>query len=179
MTIYCTYNQICLGEWVSTEASRALSASVIARELHGALAEMAMGKASGPNGVIIEFFKEYWDTIHEDYLAMVNAAINTKVFPPGVNKGLISLIHKGECGEQLTNWCLITLLNAAYKLFAKMLQWRLQPVLVEIISIDQLAFLPRRLILDNILMTHETLSGPSTRINPLSFSNSTFQRPMT
>jgi hypothetical protein len=50
------------------------------------------------------------------------------------------------------------LLNVSYKLFAKALQIRLQPILMEIISCNQSAFLSMRFILDNIFLTYETIT---------------------
>lgn len=45
-----------------------------------------------------------------------------------------------------------------YKIYAKALQLRLQPVLMEVINFDQSAFLPMRFILDNLLLTQETMA---------------------
>jgi hypothetical protein len=42
--------------------------------------------------------------------------------PAGVTRDLILLLHKGGERNRLTNWRSITLLNVAYKLFAKVLQ---------------------------------------------------------
>jgi hypothetical protein len=50
------------------------------------------------------------------------------------------------------------LLNISYKIYAKALQLRLQPVLMEVINCEQSAFLPLRFILDNILLTQETMA---------------------
>lgn len=72
----------------------------------------------------------------------------------GLTNGLISLIHKGGECEKLSNWRPITLLNVAYKIYTKALQLRLQPILMEVISFDQSAFLPMQFILDNILLTY-------------------------
>lgn len=44
-----------------------------------------------------------------------------------------------------------------YKIYAKALQLRLQPVLMETISFDQSVFLPLRFILDNLVLTQETM----------------------
>lgn len=53
---------------------------------------------------------------------------------------------------------------------------RLQPVLSEIISDDQSAFLPGRFILDNIMMTHETLDWARHSHQPLIFFKLDFSR---
>lgn len=89
--------------------------------------------------------------------------------PSGVTAGLIILFHKGG-GRCCLNSCLnITLLNTAYKVFAKALQ-RLQPVLMEVVSLDQSSFLSMRFILDNIFLTNETIHHAKKTSQPLVFS---------
>jgi hypothetical protein len=77
--------------------------------------------------------------------------------PHGMNKGLIVLLFKGGDRELLTNWRSVTLLNVAYKIVAKALQKRIQPIMSEIIHEDQTSFLPMRYILDNVLLQHEAI----------------------
>jgi hypothetical protein len=147
----------CIGNKL-TEGMRAdLAAPISMHELDEALKGMTAGKALGPDGVMTEFSKIYWDLISEDFLAMVCGAVESRRLPLGVTKGLVPLLYKGERKKHLTNWRPITLLNVGYKLFAKVLQLWLQPILMEIVSFDWLVFLPMRFILDNILLTHETL----------------------
>jgi hypothetical protein len=142
---------------LSAAIKERLRAPITLAELDAALQGMPSGKALGPEGVITEFYKKFWNLIKVDYMEMVYKAVRANRFPPGVTKGAITLLHKGQERGRLTNWRPITLLNVAYKLYAKTLQLRLQPVLMEIISQDQSAFLPLRFILDNILLTHETI----------------------
>jgi hypothetical protein len=105
----------------------------------------------------MEFYKCLWPTIGPEFHTMICEAILQGSFPRGVNEGLIVLLHKGGPRDSLNNWRPITLLNVSYKLFAKALQKRLQPILMEVISHDQSAFLPMRFILDNIFLTYETI----------------------
>jgi hypothetical protein len=138
-------------------------------ELTQALKEMAAQKAPGPDGVTIEFCKALWPTITEDYHAMLLHSYAKGALPTSVTEGLISLLHKGGGRTTLNNWRPITLLNVTYKIFAKALQIRLQPILMEFISPDQSSFLPMRFILDNIFLTGEctvdrTRSGISHKL---------------
>lgn len=71
--------------------------------------------------------------------------------------------------QDLNYWRPITLLTSIYKIYAKILQLRLQPLLSDVISPEQTAFLPLRYILDNIVVTHETLHWAKASRQPLVF----------
>ena len=59
-----------------------------------------------------------------------------------ITHGPIALLFEGEDRLKLTNWRHATLLNSTFKDFAKALQRRFQPLLVEVIDSDQTAFFP-------------------------------------
>ena len=89
---------------------------------------------------------------------MVQKSVKDGGFPNGVTKGLIILLPKCSDLHLLNNWRPITLLNISYKIFAKALQLCVKDPLSELISPDQSAYLKNRFILDNIMLTQETLS---------------------
>jgi hypothetical protein len=122
-----------------------LARPLLLSELSKALMDMASGKSPGLDGITTEFYKCLWPTIKAKYHQMIMDSISREALPSGATEGLIALLHKGRLRDSLNNWRPITLLNVLYKFFAKALQIRLQPVLMEIISPDQSAFLPMRL----------------------------------
>jgi hypothetical protein len=146
-----------------------LSASVSVGELQKALSEMKLGKSSGPDGIILEFYREYWPLIGEEYLSMIQDSIRTSRFPAGVTTSMIALLFKSRVRAALSNWHPITLLNLSYKIYAKALQLQVQLILMETISHEQLAFLPLRFILDNILLTQQTMAWASQSQQALFF----------
>jgi hypothetical protein len=113
-----------------------LKAPLKLEELTKAVGEMARTKAPGPDGIIIEFYQTLWPVIGKDYWQMAQEAIRSGSFPKGVIEGVISLLYKGGTCNTLNSWRPITLLNTSYKVFAKTLQLRLQPILMEVISPD-------------------------------------------
>ena len=147
-----------LTDSLSGHTKSLLSAPITIQELQQALADMKTGKSPGPDGIILEFYRIFWDLIEEEYLQMIRDGISKGELPFGVTQGTIALLYKGGIRQALTNWRPITLLNISYKIYAKALQLRLQPVLTDIVSSTQSAFLPRRFILDNLLLTQETIS---------------------
>jgi hypothetical protein len=45
-------------------------------------------------GLIVEFYKVYWEVIGSDFHEMIQEAVRLGRLPTGVTKGLISLLHK-------------------------------------------------------------------------------------
>ena len=107
---------------------------------------------------------------------MINESIREGRLPPDVTQRMIVLLYKGGDRQALTNWRPITLLNLGYKIYAKALQLRLQPVLMDVISPDQSAFLPLRFILDNLLITQETMAWAESSNQPLIFLKLDFSK---
>lgn len=71
------------------------------------------------------------------------------------NKTQIVLIPKTPCPEEVGNFRPISLCNYAYKILAKVIANRLKPLLPDLVSPFQNAFVGDRQIQDNVLIAHE------------------------
>lgn len=73
------------------------------------------------------------------------------------NETHVCLIPKVTGPKKVVDYRPIALCNTHYKIIAKILTKRLQPLLPLLISPQQSAFVPKRAISDNVLITHEIL----------------------
>ena len=133
----------------------ALLAPYTAEDVHKALFDIGELKAPGPDGLHAIFYKRFWPMLEEDLIEEVLKAVNTCTIPTGWNDTTIMMIPKINTPEKVTQFRAISLCNVVYKIIAKMVATRLKVFLPEIISPTQSAFVPGRLITDNILVAYE------------------------
>jgi hypothetical protein len=79
------------------------------------------------------------------------------IMPDDVNDTTIVLTQKKKTSEELKDYRPIDMCNVLYKIVSKCMVNQLRPLLREIISPFQSAFIPRRLITDNVLIAFECI----------------------
>lgn len=90
-------------------------------------------------------------------MAEVREFFTSGLMPTNINSTHVRLIPKIQSAKAVSDFRLIALYNVYYKIISKVLSLRLRPILGDIISESQSAFLPGRAISDNVLITHEVL----------------------
>jgi hypothetical protein len=139
-----------------------LSAVLLADEIDQALAQMHPLKSPGPDGFGVCFFQHHWEMIGPKVKGAILDFLNGEFFEPGINKTFMALIPKSHEAYSVGEYRPISLCNVVYKLIAKALANRLNRMLPSIISHNQNAFVPDRLITDNVLVAYETLHSMHT-----------------
>jgi hypothetical protein len=133
-------------------------------EVSCALNQMAPLKAPGPDGFSADFFQEHWAIIGDEVCAAVLGFLNNGYMDADINSTFIALIPKKKQPTSVTEFRPISLCNVIYKIISKILANRLKGILSQIISSNQSAFIPGRLISDNVLAAYETLHSMHTRL---------------
>jgi hypothetical protein len=101
------------------------------------------------------FYKKSWEFIGEKVTTEVLNVLNGGPMTEGWNDTCVVLIPKIKNPESMKDLRPISLCNVVYKMVSKVLANRLKQILPEIISPNQSAFVPGRLITDNILLAYE------------------------
>lgn len=101
----------------------------------------------------------------------VRALLNGGDMPAGWNETVVVLIPKVSNPKKLKDLRPISLCNVVYKIASKVLLNRLKIILPDIISLNQSAFVPGRLITDNVLLAYELTHYMQTkRTGPIGFA---------
>jgi hypothetical protein len=121
------------------------------QETGAALKDLQNGKSPGSDGFTPDFYKFFWPDIGEVVFASIIYASTNKHLSIDQKRGVINLIPKKDKDPRLLkNWRPISLLNTDYKIITKILANRIKKVLPTVINPDQVAYLKKRFIGQNI-----------------------------
>ena len=126
-------------------------------EVELALSQMHLLKSPSPNGFTACFYQKSWATVKTKVCVAVLDFLNNGNSDNELNVTHTALIPKKKNPSVLADYKPISLCNVLYKLIAKVIANRLKNVLAIIISPSQSAFVPGRLITDNVLVAFEAL----------------------
>jgi len=118
-------------------------------EVTAALFQINPFKSPGPDGFPAIFYQKNWDTVGKDVCCAFLSFLNGGQFDSSLNATNIVLIPKVSSPSKLTDFRPTSLCNVLYKIISKVLANWLKSILPYIISPEQSAFVPGRLITDN------------------------------
>jgi hypothetical protein len=142
---------------VTEDMNSHLSQDFTAEEVETAIKQMAPLTAPGPDGMPPLFYQSFWSLIGGEVTAAVLSSLNSGKIFQAINHTYITLIPKVKSLESMTDYRPISLCNVVYKIISKVIANRLKCVMPQVISETQSAFVPGKLITDNILIAFETL----------------------
>ena len=118
---------------------------------------MDLDKAPGPDGFSIHFYRVCWNIIKIDLLRMISAFHKKSIVRGCINSTFLALITKEVNSVTFDRFRPLSLCNTSYKLLAKLLANRLNPLLGNSISPLQGVFVKDRHLVDNEVHVQESL----------------------
>ena len=122
-------------------------------------------KSPGPNDFPIHFYRAFWSLIKKDLMRLISWMAKGKM-SGATNSTFLALNPKEENPSSIKRFRPISICNASYKIFSKVLSLRLKPIVWSLISPNQGGFISGRQISDNILMVQEAIHSSTKRGEP-------------
>lgn len=150
-------------ERVTPEMNEIFGKPFDAAEVKTTLFQMAPSKAPSVDGFTAGFFQCHWSLLEKDLVAAVLDFLNGGELPVGINDTSITLIPKVWHPQFISQYRPISLCPVPYKIAAKAITNRLKDWMDLIVGEEQSAFVPGRLITDNILVAFESIHSMRRR----------------
>lgn len=128
---------------------------VTSEEIKKAMFSIENDKAPGPDGYTSKFFKSTWDITGGDVCMAIKEFFSNGRLLTQVNAAILSLVPKKSEPKAVGDFRPIACCNVLYKCITKIICERMKEGLGLIIDECQSAFVPGRMICDNILLTQE------------------------
>ena len=128
-----------------------LDKDISMEELLQAIKSINSGKAPGPDGLPIEFYKTFQKQLLTPLLDMFNESFNNEILPPTLRLATIILILKpGKIATDCSSYRPISLMGVDTKILCKVLAKRLDPHIPFLVHSDQNGFVQTRQGFHNI-----------------------------
>jgi hypothetical protein len=120
--------------------------AITEEEVRAAVAACKVGKACGPDGLGNDWYKDHSELLVPVLVTLFNDCMNKRNTPASFLEAYIFSIGKGGDHSNPLNYRPITLLNSDYKIFTRILAWRLRKFVDRLVNRRQYGFVPGRTI---------------------------------
>lgn len=114
-------------------------------------------KSPGPDGFTFHFIKKCWYFLRVNFMRFLEYLYTGGELSKAVTSSFLALISKSSNPLGLDDYRHICSVGCMYKVVAKKLAGKLKHVLNSIVSHCQSAFVPGRLLLDDVLVSNEVV----------------------
>lgn len=159
---YTTFLQH-LSRRITAEENERMNREITEEEVKKAIWTLQPDKSPGPDGFSINFYRDHWYLIKKDLVKMMKGIQRKKKMGGFTNSTYLALIPKESRPTSFSRFRPISLCNTSYKIFAKIIAARLQPLLPTIISENQGGFMANRQIHDSITLVQEAIHSSTSR----------------
>ncbi|KAL5548854.1 hypothetical protein UlMin_004085 [Ulmus minor] len=160
---WCDEEEDSIERKVTPQLNEQLEQAFVAEDVKTEVFQMAPTKSPGADGMSAIFYQKFWPIVGEEITAACLGFANGGLPLGSINETIITLLPKIKNPTRITEFRPISLCNVLYKIISKMLANRLRKVMGTIISEEQSAFIPGRLISDNVIIGFECLHAIKRR----------------
>ncbi|GJT55301.1 RNA-directed DNA polymerase, eukaryota, reverse transcriptase zinc-binding domain protein [Tanacetum coccineum] len=136
------------------------------KEIKDAMFDIGENRAPGPDGFTSAFYKHSWSIVGKDICQAIREFFNTGKLLGELNATLITLIPKINNPIKVSDYRPIACCNVLYKCISKIITNRIKSGLDKLVNVNQSAFVPGRVIQDNLMITQELLKGYNCKNGP-------------
>ena len=123
-----------------------------------ALKELPNNKSPGCDGFTTNFYKFFWVDIKELLFESYKYSFEKNTITQEQRRGILNLLPKKDKDlRYLKNWRPVSLLTTDYKILTKTLAMRLQKVIPTIVNSDQVGYIKKRYIGENVRIIQDIL----------------------
>ena len=148
-----------INKTISNENFEILNKEIEIPDIFNAIKKMKTNSSPGPDGIITEFYQEYFNLIKDDLLELYLTSYTDRQLAYSQYLALIILLYKKGIREKINNWRPISLSNTDVKILTKILAERLKQVLPDIIHLNQSGSIKGRKIGHNIRLIEDILES--------------------
>ena len=150
---------------ISPQTKTHLESPIQEEEVTKAIWSLHLDKAPGPDGFPICFYRTFWPLIKRDFMRIITWMEKGNM-GGATNSSFLALIPKDSKPSFVKIFRPISLCNASYKIFSKVMSLRIKQVIPTLISPNQGGFVSGRHISDNILLLQEAIHSSTKRREP-------------
>jgi hypothetical protein len=129
---------------VTADDSLTLESPCTLQEILVALKSFSKDKIPGPDGWTVEFYLHFFDLVGPDLLELVEDTRLSGKVAGALNSNFLTLIPKEANPTTFGDYRPIALCNMCYKLISKIIATKINPILSQTLSREQLGFLKGR-----------------------------------
>jgi exonuclease III len=148
-------------------ANEAFECEVTLGELFLAVKTGKRAKAPGPDGIVQEFYQQGWDIIHRDLLVVLNDMYLNNATERSQKHGLLVCLPKTGLAETVEEYRPLTLLNADFKILARIIVQRMRPWTQELLSPSQHCGLSGLTIFDALATVRDVVAYADVYQRPI------------
>ena len=153
---------------MKNEQNENLTKQINKNELKQAIYQMKNGKSPGIDGIPVEYYITFYETLENDLIQLYNNILfSEKSITNTMKQAIITLILKKEDLNKLKYWRPISLLCIDYTILTKILANGLKNALPHIISKEQTCSIPNRTIFNNLFQIRDIIMLTKEKNNKL------------